>query len=432
MSLFFRFFIGLLSAVLLSFASVAMAVEPATETRDVRSLPATTPTTLPTGTVAEPVGFTVKLDMAYQEQNDKFCWFHPRAAAIPGAGRDGKPAVIMTLQKHLKVSDYYSGLYVMRNDDLGKTWTGPEQRPELDWVHGSGGVVTAPADVTPGWHAPSGKLLVIGCCVRYNEQGRQIHDQPRSSQTVYAAFDPVANNWSAWKILRLPPDDKFELARSACAQWLVEDDDTLLLPIYFRGPGGGPFSATVLRCAFDGKELKYLGHGDELSLNIARGLCEPSIVRFQGRYFLTLRNDVRGYVTVGDDGLHYAPIRPWTFDDGSELGSYNTQQHWLTHSEGLLLVYTRRGANNDHIMRHRAPLFVAQVDPKRLCVLRETEHVAVPERGAPLGNFGACRINERESWITVGESMFGIRGRSRGADGSLFVARIIWSRPNGL
>ena len=51
--------------------------------------------------------FTVKVDVARQELDPAFCWFHPRAAAVPGAGRDGNPAVIMTVQKHLKVSDYY-------------------------------------------------------------------------------------------------------------------------------------------------------------------------------------------------------------------------------------------------------------------------------------------------------------------------------------
>jgi len=31
---------------------------------------------------------------------------------------------------------------------------------------------------------------------------------------------------------------------------------------------------------------------------------------------------VKGYVTVRDDGLHYRPIQPWTFDDrAAELGS---------------------------------------------------------------------------------------------------------------
>ena len=87
--------------------------------------------------------FTVKLDVARQELDPGFCWFHPRVAAVPGAGRDGNPAVIMTIQKHLKVSDYYSGMWTMRTDDLGKTWSDPLEIPELAWVRKPGGIVVA-------------------------------------------------------------------------------------------------------------------------------------------------------------------------------------------------------------------------------------------------------------------------------------------------
>ena len=90
---------------------------------------------------------------------------------------------------------------------------------------------------------------------------------------------------------------------------------------------------------------------------------------------------------MSDDGLQFAEPKPWLFDDGSDLGSYNTQQHWLAHSDGLFLIYTRRGANNDHILRHRAPLFMAQVDPQTQQVIRRTEKVVVPN-AAELGNFG--------------------------------------------
>src|SRR6185436_12067028 len=102
------------------------------------------------------------------------------------------------------------------------------------------------------------------------------------------------------------------------------------------------------------------------------------------RFYLTLRNDQRAYVTTSRDGLHFDAIRPWTFDDGSDLGSYNTQQHWLAHSDGLFLVYTRRGANNDHIIRSRAPLFIARVDPEKLCVIRSSERILIPERGGEM------------------------------------------------
>jgi len=382
------------------------------------------------GEEPRPLGFTVKLEVVRQALTPEFCWFHPRAAANPGLGKDGKPAVVMTLQKHLKVSDYYSGMWTMRTDDLGASWTGPTEIPELGWVRGGSGVVVAVADVTPGWHAATGRLLAIGCSVRYSPQGRQLADTKRPSQTAYAVHDPKAGTWSPWQTLDMPPDEKFNFARNGCSQWIVESDGTVLVPIYFAKSAGVPASVTVVRCRFDGKRLTYLKHGTELSLNVQRGLCEPSLVKFGERYYMTIRNDVKGYVAVSDDGLHFGPIRPWAFDDGGELGSYNTQQHWLVHSEGLFLAYTRRGANNDHIARHRAPLFLAQVDPERLCVLRSTEKVLIPERGAQMGNFGAATISESESWVTASEYMADDKPNPRGADGSTFVARVIWSRPN--
>ena len=126
------------------------------------------------------------------------------------------------------------------------------------------------------------------------------------------------------------------------------------------------------------------------------------------------------------------PIQPWTFDEGQELGSYNTQQHWLAHSDGLFLVYTRRGAMNDHIFRHRAPLFIAQVDTMGLRVLRATERVLIPKRGGELGNFGAAAIDPSQSWVTVSEGVWTDDARRRGAKGATFVARVIWSKPNRL
>ncbi|HVW36759.1 MAG TPA: GDSL-type esterase/lipase family protein, partial [Pirellulales bacterium] len=189
------------------------------------------------------------------------------------------------------------------------------------------------------------------------------------------------------------------------------------------------YATTVVRCSIDGETLEYVEHGDVLSLDVARGLYEPSLVRCGGVYYLTIRNDERGFVTCGADGLHYRPVKPWLFDDGQELGSYNTQQHWLAHGDALFLAYTRRGAHNDHIPRHRAPLFLAQVDRERLEVLRDTEQMLMPERGAMLGNFGAAPIDERESWVTDSEGVFSDDARRRGAKGATFVARVIWDEP---
>ncbi len=378
-----------------------------------------------------PPAFSVKLETALQHNAGDFLWFHPRATALPGAS-NGAPAALMTIQKHLKVSDYYSGLHVMTRARLDSPWTGPVLPPALDWQVQPSGVTISVADVTPGWHAPTGRLLAIGCQVRYSPKGAQLDDVPRAHQTVYAVFDPQAATWTPWRVLALPPAEEFNFARNACSQWLVKPDGTLLVPLYIGKNSKDRFSTTVAECRFDGRELTYLRHGDILRLPVARGLYEPSLIAFAGRYFLTLRNDLRGYVSVSDDGLKFPAPRPWLFDDGADLGSYNTQQHWLAHSDGLFLIYTRRGANNDHIIRHRAPLFMAQVDAATLRVVRRTETVVVPERGAELGNFGANAINESESWITVSEGMFMKDSAKRGAEGATFVARVLWSKPNRL
>ena len=163
-----------------------------------------------------------------------------------------------------------------------------------------------------------------------------------------------------------------------------------------------------------------------------RGLGETSLTRFNGEYFMTIRNDKKGFVTRSKDGLHFEQIQPWTFDDGIELGNYNTQQHWVTHSEGLFLIYTRRGADNDHVFRHRAPLFMARVDTKTLQVIRGTEEILVTERGARLGNFGITDINKNETWVTVAEWMQPRGVEKYGSDGSVFVAKIRWTKPNRL
>ena len=380
---------------------------------------------------ADELEYQVSLETALEHDDGKFLWYHPRAAAVPG---DDGPAVVMTLQQHLHVDDYYSGLFAMRRPTVDGDWSGPTAIPELAWRKEANDVTLSVADVTPGWHAPTQRLLAIGCQVPYSPNGAQIVSglPSRQHQTAYAVHDPRTGAWSGWQILEMPADKKFELARNACAQWLVRPDGALLLPIYFGASAEGPWSVTVVECSFDGKLLRYVRHGNEFDLNVERGLVEPSIVYFCGRHFLTMRNDLRGYVSVSDDGLNFAPMKPWTFDDGKDLGSYNTQQHWLAHSDGLFLVYTRRGANNDHIIRHRAPLFMAKVDPQTLQVIRRTERIIIPERGGEFGNFGAAAISANESWITVSEGVWDAASRERGAKGATYVARIIWSKPNKL
>ncbi len=152
------------------------------------------------------------------------------------------------------------------------------------------------------------------------------------------------------------------------------------------------------------------------------------------RQFLAVTSDNRGYVTLSDDGLHWQDKRAWEFDDGTPLEMSSTQQHWLTHSGGLLLVYTRRDATNANVIRWRSPLWVAQVDPQRRCLLKATERVVLPivgdgindpDRVALMGNFNVTNVSPAESWATVGEWM--PRHHYRG---DVLLARLRWATPN--
>lgn len=385
---------------------------------------------------AEPApGFKIQLDVVRKGYDGKKCWVHPRAGAIPPTSAGASPSVVMTLQELLlSGSDIFYALNEMRTDDLGRTWSGPTEHADtLGRRNEPEGVVVAACDFTPKWHAKSGKLLGIGHTVRY--QGDKVMAN-RKRETSYSVYDAERRSWSPWTTLEMPSDAKFYNSGAGCVQRVDLENGDILLPIYF-GERQGRTRVSVIRCTFDGRTLRFVEQGNELVVDEDRGLHEPSLTRFQGRFYLTIRQDKSGYVTSSDDGLHFAELRQWQWDDGTNLGNYNTQQHWVRHDDGLFLVYTRRGANNDHVFRHRAPLFIAQVDPAALRVIRSTERVLVPERGARLGNFGVCEVSENETWVTVAEWMqtWGPNhvippDNKYGADNSLYMARIRWQKPN--
>ena len=384
------------------------------------------------GTTAT-IGYDIQLDTISSGYDGKTCWVHSRAGTIPGK----QPIVVLTMQKLLLTgSDVFYALNEMRTDDLGASWSGPTEHATLGRREEGSGLVSVICDVTPMWHAKTGKLLGTGHVARY-KGNRLAGDYER--QTAYSVYEPKTRTWAPWRTVKMPDNARFFSSGAGCTQRVDLPNGDILLPIYCKAKGEKCYASTVMRCRFDGEALSYVEHGSEMAISVPRGFCEPSLARFKGRFYLTLRNDKTGYVTSGADGLQFDKPRKWTFDDGKELGSYNTQQHWVTHRDGLFLVYTRRSAKNDHVFRHRAPLFIARVDPDGLCVLRNTERILVPERGARLGNFGVTRVSDRETWVTVPEWMqrwgpdYVIPvDNKHGADNSVFVARIKWHQPDRL
>lgn len=359
-------------------------------------------------------------------------WAQARAGVIPER-EGGPPVIVMTAQPTLRSgSDVYFALWEWRSHDLGETWEGPiEHADTLGRRREPDGVTVAICDMTPRWHASTRTLLATGQTVRYRDDRHPV--TARRREPAYAVYDPTARTWTAWRTVAMPDRPAFESAGAGSAQRFDLEDGTILLPIYFKPVSEdwhACHTATVIRCAFDGTRLTYLEHGTELTVSDPRGFCEPSITRYRGRYYLTLRNDVRGYVAVSRDGLHFGAPTSWRFDNGTELGNYNTQQHWVTHSDGLFLVYTRRGLDNDHVFRHRAPLMMAQVDPENLVVLKATERELVPNRGARLGNFGVYDVNAHETWVIAAEWMQPEGCEAYGSDNTIWVARILWETPN--
>lgn len=354
------------------------------------------------------------------------CWVHARAGAIPGAGEAGGPAVVVTMQKLLLTgSDVFYTINDMRSDDMGESWSDPAPQEGLARWDAGDGVTGGICDFTPAWHAETGRLLGIGHTVYYRDDAGPMRVRPK--EAAYSVYDADTRTWPMARFLAMPDEPRFRTAGAGCVQRFDLDDGTILLPLSYRPDYEQVHSEVIVsRCSFDGETLSLLDLGNALACADPRGLGEPSITRFGGRFFLTLRNDVRGYVTSGDDGLHFAEPIPWRFDDGEELGNYNTQQHWLMHPEGLFLVYTRRGLGNDHVFRHRAPLLVGQVDPERLCVIRESERVVVPERGARLGNFGVCEVSPNGSWIVAAEWMQPRGCEAYGSDNTVWAARVQW------
>jgi hypothetical protein len=358
--------------------------------------------------------------------NSQWDWWQARTAYIPSR----EPVWITTMSETgRKTSHDFHDIFQSVSNDRGKTWSQPQLVPSLQRRNEKNGYQIAPGDLWPTWHAATATILATG--KTFNFRDGKTEDYLRE-RVAYAA-KKLNTSWGPLRFLELPQRDHagypMIAANAGCTQRYDLPNGDILLPIrYVRDPKNRNYTSTIALCSFDGTHLKYRQHGSEVNIPQGRGLYEPSLTEFDGNYYLTLRADHTAFVTSSTDGLHFDEIQEWKFDDGEPLGSYNTQQHWVTIGGGLFLVYTRRGANNDHIMRHRAPLFIGQVNPNSLRVMRETERVLIKENQATLGNSGVCRISDNESWITCGEGLLRL-GKRKGENNQVLVVKVTAKPP---
>ena len=356
------------------------------------------------------------------------CYVHARGLILPG-GRG-----IITLQKlELSGCDVFYGIEMMKSEDGGKSFSKPVLCEKLQRQYYDDGTSFVMCDATPFYHKATGKIILTGHMAWYGADNRLLREA-RSRAPLYAVYNEESQTFDPFKQIEMPDHDEYFSSGTGCAQILECDNGDLLIPIYYvsRQKAADPMACStvaVMRCTFDGNEMRVLEIGNTLTTDVPRGLGEPSIIRYHNEYFLALRNDRTGFVAKSRDGLHFDAPKELCFDDGENLGNYNTQQHWLTGGGKLWLVYTRKAENNNHMFRHRAPLFIGEFDPETMSVRRCGEMIVVPERGARLGNFGCQSYSDDTGYVFVAEWMqndpHGWETCAlRGSDNSIFVAKV--------
>lgn len=386
---------------------------------------------------AEPASLIASIshDTLWQNRDGKSrTWFHPRACMFPG--ENGEPVALMTLQE-IAGSDYFGQVHWTVSADLGKTWSDPAPIAALgrDPVAGrDDNLRAAVCDMVPQYHPQTGSVLALGHVVFY--KGRYFAKNEQLSRYPVYVTRSKNGRWSQRKILQWDDPRGKHIYSNNCGQRVILPNGDVQMSFTF-GPQAKHRMVAGVQSSFDGDKLRIRKVGPPLQHPHGRGLLEPSVTHFGKQFWMTVRaEDNRGYVSVSDDGLNWAAKKAWAWDDGTPLEMSTTQQHWLTHSDGLFLVYTRKDESNRNVIRWRSPLWVARVDVEKRCLIKASERVVLPlvgdgvqqpDKVALMGNFHVTNASENESWVTVGEWM-----PRNGYRGNVLLARIRWAKPNRL
>ncbi len=252
-------------------------------------------------------------------------------------------------------------------------------------------------------------------------------------QTLQPIDKPTAQDWQR---IGLTPDD-FEAAQNGGpilpdGEWhwarnsVQMDSRTILYPFLTReGQRRSVRTVAARRC---GEKLVPLYVSNALTNQVRRGFLEPQVAEYDGRFYMTMRaEDGFGYLSVSEDGgRSWREPQAWHWGDGEKIPMHSTMTKLLSHSDGLLLVYTRIREDNRNVFRSRAPLHCADVDPATLSLRRSTERILISNRGLPVGNFWVWPIDQHKSYVVATE--WPRDGRKE--NGDTWLAKIYWKRQN--
>ena len=352
----------------------------------------------------------------------------------PSVATDGEGLVLMTWQNLLlSGSDVFYGESMVRSVDGGRTFSVPMSQDAVLADTWEGKIRTAYYGHVL-YSRANRRWFGLGAAQRYENDRVPMSRSHRAADgkpTLMPMFYEVDETKGCFKGKRPLPVSFSSDCAMPFGQILECENGDLLVPFYgiFRDKGE-KYVCIVLRYRFDGDGPKVVETGSPIeNPGGKRGVCEPSLAKLGERYFVTLRTDEQGMWAESADGLAFGAPQPWRWDDGSALENYNTQQHWLGSKDALYLAYTRRGAQNDHVFRHRAPIFMAKFDAERRCLVRATERIMVPELGARLGTFVCCDAGNGESWLITAEWMQGKAEKTGvceqyGSDNSLWLVKV--------
>ena len=323
-----------------------------------------------------------------------------RCHANPVALPLGDGALMLTQKLLISAIDCFSEVSYFTSSDGGASWGDPEAVPVLPDVTAADGSREGYNTSVLHYCKDDGSVLVMVTTYNYNALNKLDRSLPQ--QVKYFYFYPEEKRWSTPQLLPLPaPEGAGVLAVNA--PLTILDNGDFLLPYSVKNSG---FTAKIARIRRSGDgSLSVVDESREFCCDAGRGVLEPSLALFQGKYYLSLRNDESGMVACSEDWHDFPELKKWCFSDGSWLGNCNTMTRLLGIKGKLYLVYTRQGLNNDHVFRNRAPLLIGQVDTATLTVIRASEQVVVPEHGARLGNFTAVSQSENQAYVSVAEWM---------------------------
>lgn len=376
------------------------------------------------------IKFTFSREKFFSGFDGEYCKIYPNICLV---SKD--VAFLSYTMLKLSGSDTVHDAYCAKSADGGKTFEQPKLMKSFQIYEN--GIRKNFAQSVTLFHKKTGKFMTLGCNFYYDkEEKHPIMNEYGITYTdpCYVFRDVDSGDYKGEpKAIELP----FKaFAFCPFGQPIEYENGDIHLTFYGAKEGEKIDSIYPVLMSFDGDELKIKKIGQAIKGVSSRGYAEPSVAKLGDKYYMTLRSDEVGLFAESDNGFEFSEPKPWVWDDGSVLENYNTQQRWVRYKGGLYLAYTRKGAHNDHVFRHRAPIFMTRFDEDKKCLIRSEEVILVPELGARLGNFTVTDVSENEFWVMTAEWMQTWapyesdwrRCAQYGSDNSIWRAKVIFEK----